>query len=292
MTNNRITKAVIPVAGFGTRVLPASKSIPKELFPIFDKAVIDYVVEEAKNAGITHFVFVTGRGKGAIENHFDQNFELNYALERGNKTDILNSVKNVTLDAGQAFFTRQTDMLGLGHAILCAKDAIGQAPFAILLPDVITDATPGCLAQMVAHFNTAPDANFIATEAVPKDQTDKYGIVKTDGDASQFSEIQDMVEKPKPNNAPSNMAITGRYILQPEIFGLLESAKKGVGGEIQLTDSMQKLMEEQTFYSVPYNGQSFDCGNKIGYLSAFIHFAMNDIAHGKDARETIQQALT
>ena len=263
-----VRKVVIPVAGHGTRVLPATKSIPKELLPLVDRPLIDYVVNEAFEAGIEHVVLVTGRGKGAIDDYFDHAFELEAGLKAKNKTEILNSVEGVIPKAGAISYTRQQAPLGLGHAVWCARDIIGDEPFAVSLPDVVIDGKPSALAQMVDHYSTT-GGNIIAVEEVAKEETNKYGIVAPKGERSgALFEMSGMVEKPDPATAPSNLAITGRYILQPEIFKLLETTPRGAGGEIQLTDAMDELMKQQSFYAYQYDGESHDCGDKLGWLKA------------------------
>ncbi|WDI31195.1 UTP--glucose-1-phosphate uridylyltransferase GalU [Hyphococcus flavus] len=265
-----VRKVVIPVAGHGTRVLPATKSTPKELLPLVDRPLIDYVVNEAFEAGIEHVVLVTGRGKGAIEDYFDHAFELEAGLEAKNKTEILDSVRSVIPKAGALSYTRQQAPLGLGHAIWCARDIIGDEPFAVSLPDVVIDGQAGCLKQMVSEYEKT-GGNIIAVEEVAREETNKYGIVAPKGDVSgNLFQMSGMVEKPAPDKAPSNLAITGRYILQPEIFNLLEKTPRGAGGEIQLTDAMDALMKQQSFYAYIYDGQSHDCGDKLGWLKANI----------------------
>ncbi|WP_425408658.1 UTP--glucose-1-phosphate uridylyltransferase GalU [Hyphococcus sp.] len=265
-----VRKVVIPVAGHGTRVLPATKSIPKELLPLVDRPLIDYVVNEAFDAGIDHAVLVTGRNKGAIEDYFDHAFELEAGLEGKKKTDILNDVRNTIPKAGALSYTRQQAPLGLGHAIWCARQIVGAEPFAVSLPDVVMDGNTGCLAQMVEHYKKT-GGNIIAVERVAPEETNKYGIVAPKGEAvGALFEMSGMIEKPAPGQAPSNLAITGRYILQPEIFDLLEKTPRGAGGEIQLTDAMDALMKEQSFYAFIYEGVSHDCGDKLGWLKANI----------------------
>jgi len=271
-----IRKAVLPVAGLGTRFLPATKAVPKEMLTIVDRPIIQYVVDEARAAGIEHIVFVTGRNKQVIEDHFDMAYELEDTLKARNKTAALELLEKHRPVPGATSFTRQQAPLGLGHAIWCARDIIGDEPFAILLPDVIIKSAVSCLKQMVDLYNVT-GGNIIAVEEVPEDQTQNYGIVelaeKINGNAARISS---MVEKPAPGTAPSNLQITGRYILQPEIFDLLSSQDTGAGGEIQLTDSMLKLMESQRFSSIKFEGRSFDCGSKAGFLSANIAFGLDD----------------
>ena len=276
-----VRKAVIPVAGHGTRVLPATKAIPKELLPVVDRPLIHYVVDEAREAGIEHIVFVTGRGKGAIEDYFDHAVELETALQEKNKTAIYDDTMSSLLPAGAASFTRQQQPKGLGHAIWCARDIIGNEPFAILLPDVIIQGEPGCTKQMLDGYQ--PGSNVIAVEEVPEAEVNKYGIIAPKGDASDRTiEMSGMVEKPAVEDAPSNLSITGRYILQPEIFPILANTGKGAGGEIQLTDAMAELMESQPFFSYRYKGASHDCGSKLGFVKANLAYALarDDLADG------------
>ncbi|MBD8890866.1 UTP--glucose-1-phosphate uridylyltransferase GalU [Roseibium litorale] len=271
-----IRKAVLPVAGLGTRFLPATKAVPKEMLTIVDRPIVQYVVEEAKAAGIEHIVFVTGRNKQVIEDHFDRAYELEDTLQSRNKKTALDLLDKLRPVAGATSFTRQQDPLGLGHAIWCARDIIGREPFAILLPDMIMKSNPGCLSQMVDVYNQK-GGNVISVEAVPEDQTHNYGIVEIDGDQNDLTfGIKGMVEKPAQGTAPSNLYINGRYILQPEIFDLLENQETGAGGEIQLTDAMLTLMGKQTFTGLRFTGQTYDCGSKAGFLSANIAYALED----------------
>ena len=285
-----IRKAVLPVAGFGTRVLPATKAIPKELLPIVDRPALQHVVDEARDAGIEHIVFVTGRGKGAIEDYFDVAYELEDSLAKKNKTAILDELKSIHMPAGTTSFIRQQGALGLGHAIWCARDVIGNEPFAILLPDVLVKAEKSCLAQMVDAYNEV-GGNIIAVDAIPEDEVHKYGVIAPKTRRGNLIEMTGMVEKPPREEAPSNLKITGRYILQPEIFGLLETQERGAGGEIQLTDSMAKLMDMQSFYALEYEGQDYDCGSKLGYFEAVLAYALDhpDIADG--ARDLVKRSL-
>lgn len=282
-----VKKAVLPVAGFGTRVLPASKSIPKEMLPVVDRPAIQYVVDEALEAGIEHIVFVTGRNKGAIEDYFDHAYELEDSLsKKASKADILKQVQATKLPAGSSSFVRQQAALGLGHAIWCARDIVGREPFAILLPDVIVKGKPSGLKQMVdAHDKVG--GNIIAVDAVPEEEVSKYGVITPKSRDGRLVEMTGMVEKPPREEAPSNLAITGRYILQPEIFDLLEDQDPGAGGEIQLTDAMARLMESQDFYAYEFEGSKHDCGSKIGYLEAIIAHALDNEEIGDAARELI-----
>ncbi|MEE9380999.1 MAG: UTP--glucose-1-phosphate uridylyltransferase GalU [Hyphomonadaceae bacterium] len=280
----RVRKAVLPVAGFGTRVLPATKSIPKEMLPVVDRPAIQYVVDEAREAGIEHIVFVTGRNKGAIEDYFDQAYELETSLAKKNKTEILEELKSSILPAGAASFVRQQAPLGLGHAIWCARDIIGREPFAILLPDVIVKSSPSCTAQMVEAFDKV-GGNIVAVDPVPESRVSSYGVIAPKSRDGRLIEMTGMVEKPPREEAPSNLAITGRYILQPEIFDLLENQRTGAGGEIQLTDAMAKLMDMQSFHALEFDGIPYDCGTKLGYFEAVLAHALDhpEIAEGARA---------
>jgi UTP--glucose-1-phosphate uridylyltransferase len=279
-----IRKAVIPVAGFGTRVLPATKAVPKELLPIVDRPALQYVVDEARAAGIEHIVFVTGRGKGAIEDYFDVAYELEDALQKKQKTALIEELAAIHMPAGTTSFIRQQGALGLGHAIWCARDVIGDEAFAILLPDVLIKAQTSCLAQMVGAYETS-GGNVIAVDAVPAETVSSYGVIAPKSRDGRMIEMSGMVEKPSREAAPSNLKITGRYILQPAIFELLENQARGAGGEIQLTDAMARLMEAQPFYAYEYEGQDYDCGSKLGYFEAVLAYARDheEIAEGVDA---------
>ncbi len=283
-----IRKAVLPVAGFGTRVLPATKAIPKEMLPVVDRPALQYVVDEAIEAGIEHIVFVTGRGKGAIEDYFDLSFELETNLRgKASKADILAEVEKTRLPAGGASFTRQQEALGLGHAIWCARDIIGDEPFAILLPDVIVKAKQSCLSQMVDAYNKV-GGNIIAVDPVPEERVSSYGVISPKGERDgRLIQMSGMVEKPPREEAPSNLAITGRYILQPEIFGLLSDQGAGAGGEIQLTDSMARLMEMQNFYAYEFEGAPYDCGSKLGYFEAVLAHALDHPEIADGARDLV-----
>jgi UTP--glucose-1-phosphate uridylyltransferase len=271
----KIRKAVFPVAGLGTRVLPATKAMPKEMLTIVDKPLIQYVFDEAKEAGIEHFVFVTGRNKDAIEDHFDLMYELDATLAaRGKKAEIEILARDQPA-AGAVSFTRQGAPLGLGHAVWCARDIVGDEPFAVVLPDELVLNTPGCLAQMIAIANKLPEkSNVLAVQEVPADQTHQYGICGVGKRDGSMFEIDRMVEKPAKGTAPSNFSITGRYILQPEIFKILATQERGAGGEIQLTDAMIGLSKTQKFYGVEFAGERHDCGSKSGFLRANIAFGM------------------
>ncbi len=288
----KIRKAVFPVAGLGTRVLPATKAMPKEMLTIVDRPLIQYVVDEAREAGIEHFVFVTGRNKGVIEDHFDRMFELDATLSsRGKKAEMELLAQSQPV-AGAMSFTRQQAPLGLGHAVWCARDIIGDEPFAVVLPDELVLNKPGVLAQMIAAAEGLGDkANIVAVEEVPMELAHQYGIVsgaeRQPGKANMFA-IDGMVEKPPKGTAPSNLSITGRYILQPEIFKILETQERGAGGEIQLTDAMIGLAKTQKFYGLQFEGERHDCGSKAGFLRANIAFGLQrpDLADGLRAEMT------
>lgn len=270
----RIRKAVFPVAGLGTRFLPATKAMPKEMLTVVDRPLIQHVVDEAREAGIEHLIFVTGRNKGAIEDHFDRQPELEETLAARGKTEALEILAECLPDAGEASFVRQQAPLGLGHAVWCAREIVGNEPFAVILPDVLVQAPgKGCLAQMLDVYNKH-GGNILAVEPVPEDQTKNYGVVATAEAEGNVFPVTGMVEKPEPGTAPSNLTILGRYILQPEIFGLLSEQGTGSGGEIQLTDSMLTLLKTQPFYAVEYEGRAFDCGSKSGFLAANIAYAL------------------
>lgn len=271
----RIRKAVLPVAGLGTRFLPATKAMPKEMLTVVDRPVIQHVVDEARAAGIEHFIFITGRNKGVIEDHFDSQFELERTLADRGKKNELELLSRDLPDAGQTSFTRQQAPLGLGHAVWCARDIVGDEPFALLLPDMLHHSERGCMSDMMAAY-AKTGGNLVAVSPVPEEQAHLYGIVGVDNTKSAVSRITKMVEKPPRGTAPSNLHITGRYILQPEIFDLLGRQERGTGGEIQLTDSMITLMEglKQPFHAVRFDGTIYDCGSKIGFLAANVAYAL------------------
>ena len=266
----RIRKAVLPVAGLGTRFLPATKAVPKEMLTVVDRPVVQHVVDEAREAGIEHFIFVTGRGKAVIEDHFDIAFELDHTLQARGKTAAYEELKKDLPKAGQTSFTRQQAPLGLGHAVWCAREIVGDEPFAVLLPDMLSR---GCMGQMLAAYEQH-GGNIIAVEEVKPEETHQYGIVGVGETFGQTFEITGMVEKPKQGTAPSNFIISGRYILQPEIFSILERGEKGAGGEIQLTDAMIRLAEQQKFYGMRFDGRTYDTGSKIGFLTANIAYGL------------------
>ena len=286
----RVRKAVLPVAGLGTRVLPGAKTTPKNMLNIFDRPILSYVVEEARAAGIEHIVFVTGRGQGAIEDYFDANPEIETALEAKGKTDVLAEVRADLPTPGGMSFVRQMAPLGLGHAVWCARHIIGDEPFAVMLPDMLMAADTPALAQAVASYEKV-GGNIIAVEPCPDGEAHKYGIVALDGQDGRLNRMTGMVEKPAPGTEPSNLFISGRYILQPEIFDLLERQGKGAGGEIQLTDGMVQLMKTQTFHALEYDGVTYDCGDKIGLLRANVAFALRRPEFADAARAAIQALL-
>ena len=270
-----VRKAVLPVAGLGTRFLPATKAMPKEMLTVVDRPLIQHVVDEARAAGIEHFIFVTGRNKGVIEDHFDRQWELEDALEKRGKTDDLAMLSDILPPAGATSFTRQQEPLGLGHAVWCARELVGDEPFALLLPDMLVHtAGKSCLAQMMDIYDTH-GGNVIGVEDVPPEDAHNYGIVSVGEGQGPTWPIKDLVEKPAPGTAPSNLFIMGRYIIQPEIFDLLGHQQKGASGEIQITDSLLKLLETQDFAAHRYDGRVFDCGSKLGLLQATIAFGLD-----------------
>ena len=270
----RVRTAVFPVAGLGTRFLPATKAMPKEMLTVVDRPLIQYAVDEAREAGIEHLVFVTGRNKGVIEDHFDRQFELEHTLEMRGKTEALRELQKDLPSAGQTSFTRQQEPLGLGHAVWCARELVGNQPFALLLPDMVFRARPGVLKQMMDAYEEF-GGNIIGVEEVDPKDVSSYGIVARGEGKDEGFRITGMVEKPKPSEAPSNLFISGRYILQPEIFSLLSEQTRGAGGEIQLTDAMQILIRTQEFWGVQYRGKVFACGSKLGFLTANVVMALD-----------------
>jgi UTP--glucose-1-phosphate uridylyltransferase len=287
-----IRKAVLPVAGLGTRFLPATKAVPKEMLTVVDRPLIQHVVDEAREAGIEHFIFVTGRNKGVIEDHFDRQFELETTLTEKRRYADLQILASDLPEPGQMSFTRQQTPLGLGHAVWCAREIIGREPFALLLPDVLVQAKRGCLAQMIDAYNSLGDkANVIAVEEVPRERVSMYGIVGVGKQNGLAFQITSMVEKPRVEDAPSNLSITGRYILQPEVLDLLGTQTRGAGGEIQLTDAMLRLAQTQPFFGLKFEGKSFDCGSKIGFLSANIAYALERDDIAPSLRDEIRRLL-
>jgi UTP--glucose-1-phosphate uridylyltransferase len=277
----KLRKAVFPVAGFGSRFLPVTKASPKEMLPIVDKPLIQYAVEEAAAAGITEMIFVTGRNKRAIEDHFDKAYELETELERKGKNVLLEMVRSVLPEGVRCIYIRQAEPLGLGHAVLCAQPVVGDAPFAVVLADDLMDSEPPALARMAQIFERQ-GSSLLGVEEVPRDQTQSYGIVtidKMDGDQAR---IHSIIEKPKPADAPSNLAVIGRYVLTPRIFDLLAEIPPGTGGEIQLTDAISELLVHERVLAVRLPGRRFDCGSKLGYLQATIELGLRHPDIGKD----------
>ena len=283
-----VRKAVFPVAGLGTRFLPATKIMPKEMLPLVDRPLIQHAIDEARDAGIEEFIFVTGRAKEMLEEHFDYQPELMATLDARGKTDLLDKIKSTVLPEGSLFLTRQERPLGLGHAIWCAKKLVGDEPFAILLPDDVVLAQRGCLSQMIDTYNKT-GGNLVAVMDVPREQTANYGILDIRSDDGKLVDIKGLVEKPKPENAPSTLSIIGRYILQPEIFNHLATFEKGAGGEIQLTDAMAKLIGKQPFNGLRYDGQRYDCGSRIGFIEANIAFSLQDPEIGEQVKDIVKK---
>jgi UTP--glucose-1-phosphate uridylyltransferase len=268
-----IRKAVFPVAGLGTRMLPATKAIPKEMLPVVDKPIIQYAFEEARAAGIEHFIFVTGRGKSVIEDHFDRAYELDEALVSKGKHAELDSISSWVPQPGELSYTRQQEPLGLGHAVWCARELVGSEPFAVVLVDDLIQSDAPCLQQMVvAHAETG--GNIVAVEEVAKEHTNRYGVLDPASDDGRLVAVKGLVEKPDPANAPSRLAIIGRYILLPEVFEHLALQQKGAGGEIQLTDAMARMIGRSPFHGLRFEGRRFDCGARLGYLEAIVACAL------------------
>ena len=286
----RVTKAVLPVAGLGTRVLPGAKTTPKNLLNVVDRPILSYIVEEARAAGIEHFVFIVGRGQGAIEDYFDSIPEIEQALETKGKLDILADVRRDLPEPGQMSFVRQMAPLGLGHAVWCARHVVGDEPFAVVLPDMLTAAEPPALAQAVAAYERV-GGNIIVVEPAPEGEAHKYGVVALEGRKGRLNRMTGMVEKPAPGTEPSNLLISGRYILQPEIFHVLERQERGAGGEVQLTDGLAKLMASQDFHALEYEGTTYDCGDKLGLLRANVAFALRRPDLAEAARKAIRELL-
>jgi UTP--glucose-1-phosphate uridylyltransferase len=289
ISKSAIRTAVFPVAGRGTRFLPATKASPKEMLPVVDKPLIQYAVEEALAAGATRLVFITGASKRAIEDHFDSDQELEHMLERQGKSDLLNQLRSVLPSYASCIYIRQPAPLGLGHAVLCAQPAVGNEPFFVHLADDLIRSEKACLAQM-AEVYAAKRASVLGVQVVPRPDTDKYGIVAVEADQAATSRVRSIVEKPKPDVAPSTLAVVGRYVLAPTIFEHLERIGQGAGGEIQLTDGIAALMNEEAVYAHRFNGKRYDCGSKIGYLQATVEYALNHPQLGKEFRKYLQSA--
>jgi UTP--glucose-1-phosphate uridylyltransferase len=286
----RVRKAVLPVAGLGTRFLPATKAMPKEMLTVVDRPLIQYAVEECLAAGIEEFVFVTGRNKSALEDHFDSAYELEATLQQRGKARELKQTQEATIKAGNAVFTRQQEPLGLGHAVWCARDWIGGEPFAVLLPDELTIDSPTCIAQLVAaHDKTG--GNVVAVMDVPREQTKNYGIAAVKAEQDGLAEITGLVEKPKPAEAPSTLALIGRYVLQPEVFDHLGRHETGAGGEIQLTDAMARMIGRTPFHALRYSGRRYDCGSRIGFLEANVAVALHRADTTAETRALLERLL-
>jgi UTP--glucose-1-phosphate uridylyltransferase len=281
-----VRKAIFPVGGMGTRFLPATKAMPKEMLPIIDRPLIQYAVEEAAAAGIEEFIFVTGRGKHAIEDHFDESVELNHLLNEQGKDDILADIRGWMPKPGQVFYTRQMAPLGLGHAVWCARHLIGDEPFAVLLADDLVLSKTPCLKQMVDVYGET-GGSVVAVVDVPREHTDRYGILDVNHDDGRLASVKGLVEKPAPADAPSTLSIIGRYILQPNVFRWLDRQEKGEGGEIQLTDAMASTLEDGSFHGMRFEGRRFDCGNKIGFVEATLAFALSRPEMAPAVREII-----
>ena len=268
-----VRKAIFPVGGLGTRFLPATKAMPKEMLPVVDKPLIQYAVEEAAAAGIEEFVFVTGRGKAAIEDHFDVSYELEKTLGERGRDDVLDAIRGIGLEPGEISYTRQMDPMGLGHAVWCARKHVGNEPVAVLLADDLIMSKAPCLGQLIdVHKETG--GNVVAVEEVPAEHTDRYGVLDIDSDDGTRASVRGLVEKPDPSEAPSRLAIIGRYVLMPEVFEHLAKFETGAGGEIQLTDAMAKMIGHIPFHGLRFEGRRFDCGDKIGFFEANLAFAL------------------
>jgi len=286
----KINKAVFPVAGLGTRFLPATKAQPKEMLPIIDKPLVQYAVEEAYEAGIRHMIFVTGRSKRSIEDHFDTNFELETELESAGKHDLLALLRTIKPEDMTCSFVRQPRMLGLGHAVLCAQPLVGDDPFAVLLPDDLMcgeQGGPSVLGQMVEQFESTPTC-ILAVQEVPRDQVKRYGIVAGDTAGDRLTKVNKMVEKPSPENAPSRMGVAGRYVLTASVFEEIRNQPRGAGGEIQLTDGIAALIKTEGVHAYQYKGKRYDCGSKEGFLEATVEFALRHEQVGPNFREYLK----
>lgn len=283
----KITKAVFPVAGMGTRFLPATKASPKEMLPIVDKPLIQYAVDEAISAGITELIFITGRNKRSIEDHFDKAYELETELELKNKTKLLDIVQNILPSNVNCIYIRQAEALGLGHAVLTASSVVGNEPFAVILADELIDANPGALAQMIDVYNQT-GSSVLGVNEVPPDEVSSYGIIKLADKSLKYKKIEKIVEKPKKEDAPSNLAAVGRYILTPRIFNELRNTQRGVGGEIQLTDAISEVLNYEAIFAHVIEGKRYDCGSKLGYLEATIGFGLKHPEVGNEFREYLK----
>lgn len=283
-----VRKAVFPVAGLGTRFLPATKVLPKEMLPINDRPLIQHAWEEARDAGIEEFVFITGRHKELLEEHFDFNPELAQTLESRGRKDLLEKMHSAEMPAGKLFLTRHPKALGLGHAVWCARELIGNEPFAVILPDDLVLGAKGCMSQMVEAYNKV-GGNIVAVMDVPREETNKYGVLDVASETGNMAAVRGLVEKPAPEKAPSTLSIIGRYILQPEVFAHLGAFEKGAGGEIQLTDAMAKLIGAQPFHGLRFEGTRYDSGSRLGFLEANLAYALQDKDIGKDVAKIIEK---
>jgi UTP--glucose-1-phosphate uridylyltransferase len=281
-----LRKAIFPVGGLGTRFLPATKALPKEMLPVVDKPLIQYAVEEARAAGIEELIFVTGRGKSAIEDHFDYSYELHDTLKTRGKKNDLKIIESLLPKPGNISYTRQQEPRGLGHAVWCARHLIDGEPFAVLLADDLVKADTPCLKQMVDEYNKT-GGNLVAVMDVPREHTDRYGILKIGQEKGRTIEVKGLVEKPKPDVAPSTLSIIGRYILQPEVMEHLAAQEVGAGGEVQLTDAMAKMIGKAPFHGFRFAGRRFDCGDKAGFIEANIAYALEHPATGKAVKESV-----
>ncbi len=291
MAHKPVRKAVFPVAGLGTRFLPATKAMPKEMLTVVDRPLIQHVVDEARDAGIEHFIFVTGRNKGVIEDHFDRQAELENTLKRRGKREQLELLEKLLPGPGQTSFTRQQEPMGLGHAVWCVRDLVGDEPFALILPDVLIKSSgKNCLKQMIDVYDEK-GGNIIAVEEVPMEDTYQYGVVSIEDGTNNVWPITGMVEKPESGEAPSNLIITGRYIIQPEIFSILKGQEKGAGGEVQITDALRTLMSDQKFHALQFSGRSYDCGSKQGFLTANVAYGLSDPSISEDLRASLLKLL-
>jgi UTP--glucose-1-phosphate uridylyltransferase len=286
--NKPVRKAIFPVGGLGTRFLPATKAMPKEMLPVVDKPLIQYAVEEALSAGIEQIIFVTGRGKSAIEDHFDVAYELEQTLEQRRKAPELGLIRQARLGPGSVIYTRQQEPLGLGHAVWCARNVAGDEPVAVLLADDLIKADKPCLKQMVEAYNEV-GGNLVAVMDVPREHTGRYGVLKTGRESGRLVEVKGLVEKPKPAEAPSTLSIIGRYILQPEVFDILERVERGAGNEIQLTDAMAAMIGHGPFHGYRFAGTRYDCGDKAGFVEATLAYGLDHTLIGPQVRAMLRR---
>ena len=284
----KVRTAVFPVAGLGTRFLPATKSMPKEMLTVVDKPLIQYAVEEARDAGIERFIFVNGRNKGMLQDHFDLNYELDDVLTKRGKTDALRDSQSMVLTPGAISSVRQQEPLGLGHAVWCAKPLVGDEPFAVILPDDLIQSDKPCLKQLIEVFEET-QGNVVAVMDVPREHTNRYGILKVGTDDGRLASVEGLVEKPNPADAPSTLSVIGRYVLLPKVMSILDEKAVGAGGEIQLTDAMARMIGTDPFHGLRFEGKRFDCGDKIGYLEANVSFALARAGMADEARAALQK---